>query len=84
MFVARLNCVAVWQEIKTQSATTHTIYNCAAIKIRPMKKYLIAIFTLSLVSSCSYKVDKTNIFKVGEAINESFARQDTSILKEIY
>lgn len=49
-----------------------------------MKKYLIAIFTLSLACSCSYKVDKTDIFKVGEAIHESFARQDTSILKEIY
>lgn len=40
---------------------------------------LFIIFT-----NCAYKVDRTNIFKVGEAINESFIKKDTTILKQLF
>lgn len=49
-----------------------------------MKKiyvYLIGILTLS---SCQYQVDNSDILKVGEAINESFIKKDSLILKQVY
>lgn len=51
-----------------------------------MTKHLSKVFLMSTLffASCSYKADRTDIFKVGEAIHEAFVRKDTTILKQIF
>lgn len=46
----------------------------------------IIFLTLLLImgSSCEYQVDNTDVFKVGSAIHESFAKNDSSILKKVF
>lgn len=48
-----------------------------------MKYFLIILIALTFVG-CQYKVDNTDIFKVGEALHESFVTKDSSILKQIF
>src|ERR1035437_7997706 len=49
-----------------------------------MKRILIISITILILSSCKYKVDKTDVFKVGDAIHRSFLKGDMEILKQVY
>lgn len=51
-----------------------------------MTKHLSKVFLMTSLffTSCSYKADRTDIFKVGEAIHEAFVRKDTTILKQVF
>lgn len=47
-------------------------------------KYILILFIALSFASCQYKVDNSNIFKVGEALHESFSKKDTVILKKVF
>lgn len=49
-----------------------------------MKKTLILISAITILSSCQYKVDDTNPFGVADAIHEGLIRNDSTILQNVF
>lgn len=49
-----------------------------------MKRIYIIIFGILALTSCQYKVDNSNPFKVAEAIHEGLVRNDSTILQNVF
>jgi RNA processing factor Prp31 len=47
--------------------------------------FFVGCFSIIItLASCEYKIDKSDIFKIGNALNESFLRNDEEILKKLF
>lgn len=49
-----------------------------------MKNLIIILISILCATGCGYNVDNSDVFKVADAIHESFKRGDSTILKKIF